>query len=556
MFVLAVSVVSVIVFRGATDQWYHLEYLFVVLFCYGLASTLLSYVISLFARSQLAAFAVAAGYQASMFLLYFIAYISVQTYAPVDKLDDYVDVTHFSIGLITPSGNLIRALFVALNVFSIDCKDRSIASYPGDISLYGGPILYCFMQSVVLFGILLWNDSGSIWDKARRRQYKAQDVEESDAVDDEILAEIKRVNASSDDGLRVLHQTKAFGSNIAVQDVTFGVQRGEVFALLGPNGAGKSTTISLIRGDIRPSNGKGEIFVEQIPISKRRAAARNSLGVCPQVDACDQMTVLEHLRFYARVRGVEDVEHNVQEGLRAVGLEPFCYRMAAALSGGNKRKLSLAIALMGNPAVLLLDEPSSGMDVCAKRVMWKTLASVVPGRSLVLTTHSMEEADALANRAGIMGGKMLALGTSEYLRKKHGDRYHVHLITRTAPHTSIEQMERIKTWIIEHLDGAVVESKMYHGQLRFSVPAHLAEKESWKGKESLEIMTAYSSGIGALFTLLEGRKEELGFEYFSVSPTTLDQVFLSIVGKHNIEEENYGREIRKRPLWKRALGRT
>ncbi|KAL8722848.1 MAG: hypothetical protein Q9225_000735 [Loekoesia sp. 1 TL-2023] len=539
MIVVAVSVVSVIVFRGVTDQWYYLEYLYVVLFCYGLASTLLSYVISLFARSQLAAFAIAAGYQA----------------AAVDKVDTYINVTHFTIGLITPSGNLIRSLFVALNVFSIDCKDRSIASYPGDVTLYGGPILYCIMQSVLLFGILLWNDSGSIWDKIRRRQYRAQDTEESVGVDDEILAEIKRVNSSPNDGLRVLHQTKAFGSNVAVQDVTFGVQRGEVFALLGPNGAGKSTTISLIRGDIRPSNGKGEIFVEQIPISKRRAAARNSLGVCPQVDACDQMTVLEHLRFYARVRGVEDVEHNVQEGLRAVGLEPFCYRMAAALSGGNKRKLSLAIALMGNPAVLLLDEPSSGMDVCAKRVMWRTLASVVPGRSLVLTTHSMEEADALADRAGIMGRKMLALGTSEYLRKKHGDRYHVHLMTKTAPHTPPEQMERIKMWITEHIEGAIVESKTYHGQLRFSVPAHLTEKESLKGKEIQDITSTYSSGVGALFTLLEARKEELGFEYFSVSPTTLDQVFLSIVGKHNIEEENYGQEKKKRPLWKRALGR-
>ncbi|KAL8961901.1 MAG: hypothetical protein Q9193_001617 [Seirophora villosa] len=553
--VLAVSVVSVIIFRGVTDQWYHLEYLFVVLFCYGLASTLLSYVISLVARSQLAAFAIAAGYQATMFLLYFIAYMSVQTYAPVNKVDAYINVAHFTIALITPSGNLIRALFISLNVFSIDCKDRSLASYPGDITLYGGPILYCIMQSIFLFGILLWSDSGSIWDKIRRRQYKSQDVEESDVTDSEILSEIKRVNASPDDGLRVLHQTKAFGRNIAVEDVTFGVQRGEVFALLGPNGAGKSTTISLIRGDIRPSNAKGEIFVEQIPISKRRAAARNSLGVCPQVDACDQMTVLEHLRFYARVRGVDDVERNVQEGLRAVGLEPFCHRMAAALSGGNKRKLSLAIALMGNPAVLLLDEPSSGMDVCAKRVMWKTLASVVPGRSLVLTTHSMEEADALADRAGIMGRKMLALGTSEYLRKQHGNRYHVHLITKAAPHTPPEQMESIKAWITEHVEGAIVESKTYHGQLRFSVPARVTEKESAKGKGDEGVIGTYSSGVGALFTMLEARREELGFEYFSVSPTTLDQVFLSIVGKHNIEEENYSQQVKRRPLWKRALGR-
>ncbi|KAL8998402.1 MAG: hypothetical protein Q9169_002530 [Polycauliona sp. 2 TL-2023] len=553
--VLIVSVISIIIFRSVTDQWYHLEYLFVFLFCYGLASTLVSYVISLFARSQLAAFAFAAGYQAIMFLLYFIAYLSVQTYAPVNKVDSYINVTHFTIAAITPSGNLIRALFVALNIFSIDCKGRSIASYPGDITLYGGPILYCILQSIVLFGILLWRDSGSIWDKVRGKQYKSQDVEESETVDDEIRSEIKRVDASPDDGLRVLHQSKAFGKNVAVEDVTFGVKRGEVFALLGPNGAGKSTTISLIRGDIRPSNSHGEIFVEQHPLSMRRAAARNSLGVCPQVDACDQMTVLEHLRFYARVRGVADVEHNVQEVIRAVGLEPFCHRMAAALSGGNKRKLSLGIALMGNPAVLLLDEPSSGMDVCAKRIMWRTLASVVPGRSLVLTTHSMEEADALADRAGIMGRKMLALGTSDYLRKKHGDRYYVHLITKTAPHTSPEEMDGIMRWISDNVEGAVIEQKTYHGQMRFSVPAHSSEKEISAGNPGEDGFKGgpSSSGVGALFTMLEASKTQLGFEYYSVSATTLDQVFLSIVEKHKISEENYGQELRKPPRWRRAL---
>merc|ERR1711977_756619 len=135
-------------------------------------------------------------------------------------------------------------------------------------------------------------------------------------------------------------------------------------------------------------------------------------------DAMDQMTVVEHLQFYARVRGVPDVEHNVREVIRAVGLESFSSRMAAKLSGGNKRKLSLGIALIGNPTVLLLDEPSSGMDAAAKRVMWKTLAAVVPGRSLLLTTHSMEEADALADRAGIMAKRMLAMGTPDGLRHK------------------------------------------------------------------------------------------------------------------------------------------
>ena len=493
-----------------------------------------------------------------MFLLYFIMYLSIQTYAPVNRVDSDILTGHFVMSIFTPSGNLIRAMFVALNVFSTDCKDRSIESYPGRITAYGGPILYLIMQSIFLFGVLLWWDSGSIWDKIRRRQYKIDDSEEVDYLDDEIASEVKRVASSPDDGLRAIHLTKSFGSNVAVQDITFGVRRGEVFALLGPNGAGKSTTISLIRGDIRPSRSKGEIFVGSIPLSKRRATARNSLGVCPQVDACDQMTVVEHLRFYARVRGVEDVENNVQEGIRAVGLETYQDRMAAKLSGGNKRKLSLAIALMGNPAVLLLDEPSSGMDVCAKRVMWRTLASVVPGRSLVLTTHSMEEADALADRAGIMGKRMLALGTSEYLRKKHGDRYHVHLIMRTAPHTAAEEMERIKDWISANVEDALVEQKTYHGQLRFSVPAHSMQTNSIQDKQNESVETvdgASISGIGGLFTMLESHKEALGFEYYSVSQTTLDQVFLSIVGKHKIEEENYEQEAVKRPIWKRALGR-
>lgn len=557
MIVVATSVLTIIIFRGASDAWYHAEYLFVVLFLYGIASTMLSYVISLFARSQLAAFAFAAGGQAVMFLLYFIAYLSVLTYSPTNKVDNYLLITHFTIGLITPAGNLVRALFVALNVFSVLCEGNQIASYPGKITLYGGPILYLIGQSFFLFGVLLWWDSGSIWARIRRKQYKAEDAEEADSLDDEIAAEVKRVSAAPDDGLRVQHITKAYGSNVAVQDITFGVKRGEVFALLGPNGAGKSTTISLIRGDILPSHTSGEIYVEDIPISKRRADARHHLGVCPQVDACDQMTVLEHLRFYARVRGVDDVEHNVREVIRAVGLGPFQHRMAFALSGGNKRKLSLAIALMGNPSVLLLDEPSSGMDVCAKRVMWKTLASVVPGRSLVLTTHSMEEADALADRAGILGKKMLALGSSEGLRRKHGDRYHVHLIMKMAPHTSDEDMIAVKQWITARLEGALVEDKTFHGQLRFSVPASRSTAEEPKSAgsstdiiQSANDRDADRSGIGALFTMLEECKEELGFEYYSVSQTTLDQVFLSIVGKHNIEEENYGQRPQKQGFWK------
>lgn len=158
--VIVASVVAIIIFATATDLWYHVGYLFVVFLLYGLASTLLSYVISLFARSQLSAYAISAGGQCVMFLLYFIAYMCVQTYAPFQDVDRLIDVVHFAIATITPTGNLVRAMFIALNVFSITCDDRELISYPGDIVAYGGPILYLILQSFALFGILLWFDNG------------------------------------------------------------------------------------------------------------------------------------------------------------------------------------------------------------------------------------------------------------------------------------------------------------------------------------------------------------------------------------------------------------
>lgn len=287
--------------------------------------------------------------------------------------------------------------------------------------------------------------------------------------------------------------------------------------------------------------------------------------MCPQFDAIDQLSVLESLRFYARIRGVSDVEYNVKAVLRAVGLQAFSQRMAADLSGGNKRKLSLGIALMGNPSVLLLDEPSSGMDAAAKRIMWKTLAGVVVGRSILLTTHSMEEAGALADKVGIMSKRMLAMGTTNDLRRKHGAAYHAHLVTKSAPHTSDNEMNRIREWVLKSFPGAVVEAKTYHGQMRFFVPADLVPSSSAKSAlptgSSLDndeisggpepATASEGEGVGYILALLDDNRGDLDLEHFAVSPTTLDQVFLTIVEKHNVEEENYAKPPKK-PWWKRG----
>ena len=564
MIVVVSSALSVIIFAATSSVFYNIGYLFIIFALFGLASILLSYVVSLFARTQLSAYAFAAAGQAVMFLVYLIGYLCTLTYAPVNKIDDYLLIVHFTISLITPMGSLIRAMFVALNIFSTACDGKNLASYPAGILQYGGPILYLAVQILVLFAFLLWYDSGSVkaWYRRVRGHPSATAENDIPAGEDDIGEELARVR-SSNDGLRVLNLTKSFGRITAVENLTFGITRGEVFGLLGPNGAGKSTTISLIRGDIQPSKNGGNIFVENIEINRHRAQARSHLGVCPQFDAMDVMTVVEHLRFYARIRGVADVEHNVEAVIKAVGLQAFSSRMAAKLSGGNKRKLSLGIALIGNPSVLLLDEPSSGMDAAAKRVMWKTLAAVVPGRSLLLTTHSMEEADALANRVGIMAKRMLALGTSDHLRRQHGDSYWIHLVLKSAPHTPDYEISILRSWVLQHFPSADIEDKTYHGQLRFSVPAQrdeaIPETKIEIAEDVDEIKGGMSvrrndSGIGSLIAMLEDHREELGLEHYSVSPTTLDQVFLSIVGKHDVQEEGYTAKPKKRLMtfWKRA----
>jgi ABC-type multidrug transport system ATPase subunit len=286
----------------------------------------------------------------------------------------------------------------------------------------------------------------------------------------------------------------------------------------------------------------------------------------------DSMTVTEHLYFYARARGVPDPESSVNAILQATGLARFQTRLASKLSGGNKRKLSLGIALMGNPSVLLLDEPSSGMDAAAKRVMWRTLLGVAaPGRALLITTHSMEEADKLATRVGIMKRKMLALGTVGQLGEQYGDAWVVQLVLKSAPETTEEEMEACKEWVRRKIPGVQMDKWGSrgggHGQLRFKVlKAAKQEAEEYRAPSSrddsiektpadanVELVRTQSSdlgGIPGLIQLLESNRQELGLEYYSVSPTTLDEVFLKVVGE---EEEETGKKEKHFGGFKKTL---
>ncbi|KAK9473660.1 uncharacterized protein V1510DRAFT_413533 [Dipodascopsis tothii] len=524
--VLVWSVVCVGIFAGANSHWYGLGYLFAVLFLYGLASTLVAFVISLFTKSQLAAFALTAAYQCCYFLIYMLAYLSIEVYVNVDDMDRDLKIAHFVLSVFAPIASVVRSLFLTLNLFSTICVDNEVIGYYGDVNAFGGPILYLSAQCIVLYAGLIWWDSGRFRLRFGDRM-KDMDPEAAILHDADLAAETARVDAGEPkQGLRVAHLSKRFGKYVAVENVSFAVEADECFALLGPNGAGKSTTFNMIRGEIAPS--AGDVYVEDTSVVGNRAHVRTFLGVCPQFDAIDQMNVVETLEFYARLRGLTgaDIAHNVDAIVTAVGLTRFRTRMAERLSGGNRRKLSLGIALMSDPSVLLLDEPSSGMDAASKRVMWRTLASVSAGRAIVLTTHSMEEADALASRAGILARNLLAVGTSNHLRQRFGDGYHVQFLCASGIEATAKEMEAVLEWAKATFgrDTVSVEDKMFHGQVKVVIKT---------------AQTGAGIQVSDIFRAIERDREAIGVVNYLVSQPSLEQVFLTIVGQHDVAEEGY-----------------
>lgn len=457
--------------------------------------------------------------QVVFYFAYFGGIIGVQSVTGYENLDSMVNSLFFGLGIVSPVVCLEWALFIGLQQMATQCNLRTL----GDIRMFGGPICYLILQIVVLFLLLLWWDSGFVMPSKPSRQ-AIVDHELSDMSPD-LIAERKRLTSPNTD-LRIDSVTKSFGKNLAVDNVTFGVQQSEIFALLGPNGAGKSTIISMIRGDIKPSTSTSSISIANHSILTHAVAARSHLGVCPQFDSADVLTVNETLRFFARIRGVSNISHNVNAVIVACGLQEYTNKLAQTLSGGTKRKLSLAVALVGNPRVLVLDEPSSALDANAKRTLWKCLQSVSKGRAVVLTTHSMEEADALADRIGIVSSRMLALGSREELKRRAGEQFHVHLVAASAPRTTPQELAAMREWVCAQFPRAKISRETQGGQLRFEVPCE-------DGKE-VEVVD--------LIRVLERAKGELGVEYYTVGKATLDEVFENIVRRCGDEDvvERYG----------------
>uniref|UniRef100_A0A8C6INH2 ATP-binding cassette, sub-family A member 12 n=1 Tax=Mus spicilegus TaxID=10103 RepID=A0A8C6INH2_MUSSI len=365
------------------------------------------------------------------------------------------------------------------------------------------------------------------------RKFTSSPIMETVDEDEDVRAERLRVESGAAEfDLVQLHRlTKTYQlihkKIIAVNNISLGIPAGECFGLLGVNGAGKTTIFKMLTGDIIPSS--GNILIRNKSGSLGHVDSHSSLvGYCPQEDALDDLvTVEEHLYFYARVHGIpeKDIKETVHKLLRRLHLMAYKDRSTSMCSYGTKRKLSTALALIGKPSILLLDEPSSGMDPKSKRHLWRIISEEVQNKcSVILTSHSMEECEALCTRLAIMvNGRFQCIGSLQHIKSRFGRGFtvKVHLKNNKV------SMETLTKFMQLHFPKTYLKDQ-HLSMLEYHVP-----------------VTA--GGVANIFDLLETNKTALNITNFLVSQTTLEEVFINFAkdqkSYENVDTSSQGSTI-------------
>ncbi|XP_051789234.1 retinal-specific phospholipid-transporting ATPase ABCA4 isoform X1 [Erpetoichthys calabaricus] len=341
--------------------------------------------------------------------------------------------------------------------------------------------------------------------------------------DEDVAKERERIvkGGSKTDILYIKDLSKTYMGRCrpAVDRICIGVPPGECFGLLGVNGAGKTTTFKMLTGDTDVTS--GEATVAGYSILSSILDVHQNMGYCPQFDAIDELlTGREHLELYARLRGVprKEVSRVAEWGIQKLGLHNYADYSAGTYSGGNKRKLSTAIALIGCPPLVLLDEPTTGMDPHSRRFLWNSIMSVIrDGRAVVLTSHSMEECEALCTRLAIMvNGTFKCLGTIQHLKYKFGDGYVVTMKIKSAKPGAPPDLNPAESFLEANFPGCLQREKHYN-TLQYQIP---------------------SPSLARIFHLVASNKEKLNIEDYSISQTTLDQVFVNFAKQQTGEDED------------------
>ena len=275
--------------------------------------------------------------------------------------------------------------------------------------------------------------------------------------------------------IEVHELTKRYGELVAVDRISFTVNRGEIFAFLGPNGAGKTTTVEILECLRKPTGGKA--YVLGFDIEKNQGEIKKRTGVLPQdFYTYERLTVKETIQYYA---GMFDAHPDVDELIRLVDLEDKKNVLFRNLSGGLKQRLGIAVALVNDPEMVFLDEPTSGLDPKARHGVWHLIDGLhKKGKTVFLTTHYMEEAEVLADHVGIIhNGKIVALDTPESLISQHGTR-NLLILKKTSPKAvpNIEKLGMKAKYdgttgdVTVHLNHAVAVSEILHALSNEDVP--------------------------------------------------------------------------------------
>ncbi len=322
--------------------------------------------------------------------------------------------------------------------------------------------------------------------------------------------------------------TKRFGDNTAVDGVSFFIRKGEVFGLLGPNGAGKTTTISMISCLLAPTS--GDVTVDGHRVTREPDKVKRALGVVPQEIALyPTLTAIENLRFWGRMYGLggAQLDQRVVEALALAGLEERGKERIETYSGGMKRRINIAAGILHHPKVLIMDEPTVGIDPQSRNHILETVKELNrAGMTVLYTSHYMEEVESLCDRVGIIDhGALMALGTIPELKRVVGDENVISVRMSELPDGVLEELRALAG-----VDGASSRVEAADGEERGGPEQGAAESPAPDEPVTVEVLSRDSGAVVADVVGVLGRS---GARIVSVDvrEPNLESVFLHLTGK-------------------------
>jgi ABC-type multidrug transport system ATPase subunit len=310
---------------------------------------------------------------------------------------------------------------------------------------------------------------------------------------------------------------KSKKDNHAVKGVYLGVYDRELFSILGHNGAGKTTLINILTGILAPSSGTAKIC--GFDIVDEVSQCRKLLGIVPQFDILwDELTAEEHMKMFCKIKGVpaDQIDKLIKSRLKSMSLYDVIKAQVKTFSGGMKRRLSVALGTIGDPPVIFMDEPTTGMDPVSRRKAWNVIRKIKRSSTVILTTHSMEEADILSDKIGvIVDGQFKCFGTPLYLKNEFGEGYRINLVTDP------DNVSEVRELMQEIIPSSTLVDES-GGSLIFSVPISKITEISPMFKLIQKDSVITNPRINELQDLIID---------CGISQTTLEEVFMKVTGK-------------------------